>query len=241
MLLSGTSHYPDPHVISRFPWSKYDSFSFCFLLYFCMWPWAPHQAFWTHIPTCYMSCRPPSLLSHPSYLLETFFPWQCPCTALSLAHSCPRILPASHPPYHLLLSSLLCFISLSGPGKRTACPRVAESSSSKLCHPKDFCCSWLLIIVSFPSSSPSYSSLQQPPWPDIGYHLAGYQLHSHIWGHTFFLTQGNFRLPLSTISSCVTLPFPCQSCRDRKTHVYFGRLVLGSLGYHSPLGMEKQP
>lgn len=88
-------------------------------------------------------------------------------------------------------------------------------------------------------SLPVYS--KGAAWPDIGYHPASYQLHSHIWGHNFFLTQGNFRLPLSTISSCGTLPFPCQNRRDRKTHVYFGLLVLGSLGYHPPLGMEKQP
>lgn len=151
-------------------------------------------------------------LSHPSYLLETFIPWQCPCTVLSLAHSCPRIPPSSHPPYHLLLTSLLCLIS-SGPGKRTACPRVAESSSSKLCHPEDFCCSFvpgcLSLSVFLPAvlhilPLPVYS--KGAPWPDIGYHPAGYQLHSHIWGHNFFLIQGNFRLPLfRLVAPCLFL------------------------------------
>lgn len=72
--------------------------------------------------------------------------------AVSLHCSAPSTLlsqdpPASHPPYQLLLYSSLCLISSSGPGKRTACPRVAVSSSSKLYYSKDFCS--LLFLVAY--------------------------------------------------------------------------------------------
>lgn len=188
--------------------------------------------------TC-LACLPvpkSSLLPTRNFLSVAVSPYcSVPSTLLS------QDLPVCHPPYHLLLSSPSCLISSSGPGRGLPIPEWQSPPAPSFVTPKTsvLCCSWLRIISFLPAvlhalPLPVYS--RGVPWPETEDHPAGEQLYSRIWTPNFFLTQGNFQLPPPTISSCGTLPFPCPNSRDMKAHVYLGLLVLGSLGYHPPLG-----
>lgn len=162
MPLSGPSHYPDLHVFPRF----YQVWLLPILLPVAL----LHVALGSLSgpldatpPAAWPASQP---LSHlctflpPSNLLSVPSLPQCPWAYHTPVPGSPCI-PA--PALPLLFPTLS---SLSGPGKSTACPRVAESSRSRVCYPKP--CSLFLVACHHFSFLLSFILClsQSTSWPD---------------------------------------------------------------------------